>query len=74
MATMANSLILVYLGGGLLALMIYIAGEFPFIQIINTEFVALEVTRALAGSLGFVFVIPATALISGYWLSRKRGV
>ena len=71
MATMANSLILVYLGGGLLALMIYIAGEFPFIQIINTEFVALEVTRALAGSLGFVFVIPATALISGYWLSRK---
>ncbi|MCG2676317.1 YibE/F family protein, partial [bacterium] len=70
MATMANSLILVYLGGGLLALMIYIAGEFPLIQIINTEFVALEVTRALAGSLGFVFVIPATALISGYWLSK----
>jgi uncharacterized membrane protein len=69
-ATMANSLILAYLGGGLLAIMIYIAGEFPLIQIINTEFVALEVTRALAGSLGFVFVIPATALISGYWLSK----
>jgi len=70
MATMANSLILAYLGGGLLATMIYIAGEFPFIQTINTEFVALEVTRALAGSLGFIFVIPATALISGYWLSK----
>jgi len=73
MATMANSLILAYIGGSLLLVMIYLAGEFPLIQIINTEFVALEVTRGLIGSLGFVFVIPATAIISGMWLSRAAG-
>ena len=70
MATMANSLILAYIGGSLLLVMVYLVGEFPFLQIINTEFIALEITRGLIGSLGFVFVIPVTAIISGMWLSR----
>jgi len=73
MATMANSLILAYIGGSLLLVMVYLVGEFPFLQIINTEFIALEITRGLIGSLGFVFVIPVTAIISGMWLSRTTG-
>ncbi len=65
MGTMSNTLILAYTGGALPLLMLYMAYNTPGIQIFNTELIATEVVRALAGSIGLIFAVPITALIAG---------
>ena len=66
MATMANTLILAYVGGSLHLLLLLIAYEIPFAYIINWDMIASEIVRAIAGSIGIIFTIPITALASGF--------
>lgn len=66
MATMANTLILAYVGGSLHLLLLLIAYEIPFSYIINWDMIASEIVRAIAGSIGIIFTIPITALASGF--------
>jgi len=66
MATMANTLILAYVGGSLHLLLLLIAYETPFTHIINWDMIASEVLRAIAGSIGIIFAIPITALASAF--------
>lgn len=77
MGTMANTLILAYTGGSLALLLLVTAHEVEFIELINMDYIASEVLRALAGSIGLVAAIPVTALAAA-WLMRplahpKRG-
>ncbi|MFZ7131702.1 MAG: YibE/F family protein [Eubacteriales bacterium] len=65
MATMANTLILAYTGGAIQLMLLLMAYETPFTQIINWDMIASEVLRALSGSLGIIIAIPLTAIISG---------
>ena len=62
MGTMSNTLILAYTGSALTLLLVYLAYELPIIQIINSDVIASEVLRALAGSIGLILAIPLTAL------------
>jgi uncharacterized membrane protein len=66
MATMANTLILAYVGGSLHLLLLLLAYETPFSYIINWDMIASEIVRAIAGSIGIIFTIPITALASGF--------
>jgi len=66
MATMANTLILAYVGGSLHLLLLLIAYETPFSYIINWDMIASEIVRAIAGSIGIIFAIPITALASAF--------
>lgn len=66
MATMANTLILAYVGGSLHLLLLLIAYETPFSHIINWDMIASEIVRAIAGSIGIIFTIPITALASAF--------
>lgn len=64
MGTMANTLILAFTGASLnLMLMIYSYG-IPYAQLINTDSIAIEVIRGIAGSIGIVLTVPIVALIS----------
>lgn len=62
--TMSNTLILAYVGGALNLILIFVAYDTPFIEIINKEMIAQEILRALAGSIGLVFIVPITALLA----------
>jgi len=69
MGTMADTLILAYIGGSFsLAL---IAANAPFIKLISLNSIATEITAALTGSIGIVLCIPITAVISAYLLGNR---
>ncbi|RKD32933.1 YibE/F family protein [Thermohalobacter berrensis] len=65
MGTMSNTLILAYVGGAIHLMLLFMAYDYSFIEIINRDMIASEVVRALAGSIGIILTIPITALVSG---------
>lgn len=71
MGTMSNTLILAYTGGSLHLMLLLMAYDIPFIEIINQDIIATEVVRAISGSIGLVLSIPLTAVIAGT-IGRKR--
>jgi uncharacterized membrane protein len=72
MGTMSNTLILAYTGGSMHLMLLLMAYDIPFIEIINQDIIATEVVRAISGSIGLVLSIPLTAVIAGT-IGRKRG-
>lgn len=63
-ATMSNTLILAYVGSALPLLLLVLATESNWGQILNTELMATEIVRAMAGSIGLTLAIPITAFAS----------
>jgi uncharacterized membrane protein len=62
--TMSNTLILVYIGSSLPLMLLFLAYDVPFIEIINKDIIASEVIRALSGSIGLIIAIPITVFVS----------
>ncbi|MBO8159103.1 MAG: YibE/F family protein [Thermosyntropha sp.] len=71
MGTMANTLILAYTGGALPLLLLLMAYNTPAIRIFNTELIATEIVRALAGSIGLIVAVPLTAIIAGLLAEKE---
>lgn len=69
--TMANTLILVYLGGSLPLLLL--ASNIDLQKFINLNQVVTEISSALIGSCAIVICVPATALVAAN-LVRKRTI
>lgn len=63
-ASMVNTLILVYTGAALPLLLIFINNPHPFSEIINYEIIADEVVRTLVGSIGLILAVPITTFIA----------
>jgi uncharacterized membrane protein len=64
MGTMTSTLILAFAGTSLnMMILIYSAGT-SFNQLINSDFLVIEIIRSIAGSLGIILTIPTVALIS----------
>jgi uncharacterized membrane protein len=72
MGTMANTLILAYVGSTLPLLLLFMGYQMPWVSIINSDLIATEVVRALAGSIGLVATIPLTALTAGLLAVRSK--
>ena len=60
--TMANTLILVYMGGSLP--LVLLAGNIDLQKFINLNQVVTEVASALIGSIAIVICVPFTALVA----------
>ncbi|MGN0986004.1 MAG: YibE/F family protein, partial [Candidatus Enterenecus sp.] len=71
MGTMANTLVLAFAGTSLNMMIFIYAYDVSYIQLMNTDFVAIEIVRSLAGSIGIVLTVPLVALISAYLLGRR---
>lgn len=71
MGTMANTLVLAYVGGSLNMMVLIYSYGVSFTQLINTDFVAIELIRALAGSIGIIGTVPCVASIGAYMYSKK---
>ncbi|MBA7565045.1 hypothetical protein ES708_06716 [subsurface metagenome] len=69
--TMSNTLILVYIGSSLPLMLLFMAYDISFIEIVNRDMIASEIIRALAGSIGLILAIPVTVLISANLFNRE---
>lgn len=71
MGTMTNTLILAYVGSSLTMILIFVAFQYEFIDVINRETICTEILRSLAGSTGLVCTIPLTAFVSSILMGKK---
>ena len=72
MGTMANTLILAFAGSSLNMLILVQTYNIPFLQLINTDYIALEVVQSVAGSIGILLTVPLVAFISAQLMAHSR--
>lgn len=73
MGAMSMTLILAYVGGSLpMLLVIAINAQIQFERVLNLPIIITELIRALVGSIGLIYAIPLTALVTAVFLCRKR--
>lgn len=72
--TMINTLILAYIGSSLFDIIIISIHikELPMIRLLNYEFIAVEILKSFAGSIGILAAIPLTAYLSSYLGTKKK--
>lgn len=70
--TMSNTLILAFAGAALSTIIILNFHSIQYNQLINSNFVAVEIAQALSGSMAVVLTIPLTAAITSRIL-KPRG-
>jgi uncharacterized membrane protein len=70
--SMANTLILAFTGTSLSLIILLYSYSVQFNQLMNMNSIAIEITQALAGSLGIVLTVPITAFITAnVYVKRK---
>ena len=74
MGTMANTLILAFAGSALNMLILFRIFEYPYLQIFNSDMMALEIIQGISGSIGIVMTVPLVAFLSAFLCSRKNTV
>ena len=72
MGTMANTLILAFSGSSLNLLLLCQIFDYPLIQIFNTDAIAIELIRGLAGSIGIILTVPLVALLASQMMGPQR--
>lgn len=63
-ASMVNTLVLVYTGAALPLLLLFINNPHPFSEIVNYEIIAEEIVRTLVASIGLISAVPITTFLA----------
>ncbi len=71
MGTMSNTLILAFAGASLNTLLLFRVFDYPYLQIFNSDMMAIEVIQGLAGSIGIVLTVPLVAALSAVMCGGK---
>ena len=69
MGTMSNTLILAFAGTSLNMIIFIYSQDISFNQLVNDDFIVIELIRSLAGSLGIVLTVPAVAFVGALMMS-----
>ncbi len=72
MGTMANTLILAYVGAATPMLLLVMGNRIDWLKVINMDLIATEFVRGIAGSIGLIAAVPVTAVLAGYLMVGKR--
>jgi len=72
MGTMANTLILAYIGSSLSVVLVLSVYSGSFLSLFNSEMIVVEILQALAGSLGILFAMPLTAFFCSIFYLKKN--
>lgn len=72
MGTMANTLILAYIGSALAGVLLMVAYNSAMMDLFNREMIVVECLQALAGSIGILMALPFTALICALLYQSKK--
>lgn len=70
-AATVNTLVLAYVGASLPLIVLFAAGRQDPLLILSGEQVAVEVVRALVGSIGIVAAVPITTAIAVFLMGRR---
>ncbi|HUV42676.1 MAG TPA: YibE/F family protein [Patescibacteria group bacterium] len=71
-ASMINTLVLVYTGAALPLMLLFIDNPRPFSEIINYQMIAEEIVRTLVGSVGLILAVPITTILASKIAFRDR--
>ncbi len=71
-ASMINTLVLVYAGAALPLLLLFIDNPHPFSEVINYEIIAEEIVRTLVGSIGLITAVPLTTFLAAYFMVQWK--
>jgi uncharacterized membrane protein len=71
-ASMINTLVLVYTGAAMPLLLLFLDSPKPLTEIINYEMVAEEIIRMLVGSIGLVLAVPFTTMLAVLHINKSR--
>lgn len=63
MGTMANTLVLAYIGSSLTSVLLLVAYNASIEQVVNKEMIVAEILQALAGSMGMLLTLPLTSAV-----------
>lgn len=73
MGTMANTLVLAYAGSSLSMMVLIYSYGVSLNQLLNTDFVAIELIMAISGSAGIIMTVPCVAAIAaGIFSGTKK--
>lgn len=70
-ASTVNTLVLAYAGAALPLLILLSTSAQPLGILVSREFLATEIVRTLAGSIGIVAAVPATTILAAFVAVRK---
>lgn len=70
MGTMANTLILAYIGSSLSVVLLLVSYNSSLLELLNKEMIVVEILQALVGSIGILVTIPITSLVCAYLFSE----
>ncbi|MBR5731520.1 MAG: YibE/F family protein [Firmicutes bacterium] len=63
MGTMANTLVLAYIGSSLCSILLKVTYASTLMELVNTENIVVELLNAIVGSMAILLTIPLTALV-----------
>ena len=72
MGTMANTLVLAYIGSSLSVVLLLVAHNGSLLELLNRESIIVEILQALAGSIGILMSSPLTSFICAFLLRRAQ--
>lgn len=73
MGTMSTTLILAFFGGSLGMWVLDYAYDLPYLQLINSNEVVIQILQGISGSFGVIFAVPITSALSA-WLPEALRV
>ena len=72
MGTMANTLILAFVGSAFNLLILFQVYEYPLIQILNSDMMVIELLQGIAGSIGIIATTPLVSALCAVIFQFKR--
>ncbi len=70
--TMVNTLILAYTGLNLAKILVWLTSSTGALHLLNLEFLSVELTKSIAGSIGFLSIIPVVSYICSIIYTDKK--
>lgn len=71
MGTMANTLVLAYIGSSLTCVLLLVSYNANIEQVVNKEMIIAEILQALAGSMGMLLTLPLTSAVCAAMFYKK---
>ena len=72
MGTMANTLVLAYAGSALNMMVLIYSYGVSLNQLLNTDFVAIELIMAVSGSIGIVMTVPCVSFVAARIFAKHK--
>lgn len=70
--TMTNTLILAFTGSAFITLLVFISYKVQFNQLLNSNFMSIEIAQGLCGTFGIVLTIPTASAIAAFMLTKTK--